>query len=193
MAGVQQGNVQVPLRRLDELGGGIHRLLQAGIGREGGIQCSQKAAGFGVGQCDHGIGSDGRIGFAHKDGDRHAAQGGSAGDAVLVAGVQAQVQSGGGRIHARIMYGNIPYCKRCSRKLPVQDGRGCRPERVADKAAGRVSAARQQRIDGWRNDGVRVQNRVMPRSGVVTAAAVTTPGMSSNNPVGAISYFVLHT
>jgi len=29
--------------------------------------------------------------------------------------------------------------KRFSRTLPVQDGRGCHPERVADKAAGRVS------------------------------------------------------
>jgi len=38
-----------------------------------------------------------------------------------------------------------------SRKLPVQDGRGCRPERVADKAAGRVSG----RVGSWRSRFVR--------------------------------------
>jgi len=87
------------------------------------------------------------------------------------------------------MYGEIPYCKHFSRKLPVQDGRGCRPERVADKAVGRVSG----RVGGWRNVSYGLQNCAMPRGGAVTATAVTAPGMSSNNPVDAISYFVWRT
>jgi len=45
------------------------------------------------------------------------------------------------------MYGKIPYFKRFSRKLPVQDGGGFRSEQVADKAKGRVSG----RVGYWRS------------------------------------------
>jgi len=51
----------------------------------------------------------------------------------------------------------MPKC--FSRKLPVQDGRGCRPEQVADKAAGRVSG----RVGCWRSVFYGLQNRAMPR------------------------------
>lgn len=88
--------------------GRVHGFLQTRVGAERRVQFGQEAARCLPGQRDDRIGRDGGVGLtqyriAHKGRHRQATQGSGLGNALLVAGVKAQVETGRGCKHASIV------------------------------------------------------------------------------------------